>query len=309
MTANETNEQRLATITLTDSKDGKATRSFKVTQKQKDGIIITPDTYEVPAEGGKVAISVQHNVKFTVEINASWIKQNTTSKTRAMETSAIELNVEKNNSGAERTATVKFISSESEITKEVTIKQAFNPDFSVNTESLTIDERGGVLLILVKANFEVNTSYGDKWLSDGGREKIDNLFFYQKVQVAPFTDKAASRTSKVTLANLTLGQFKEVTIMQTRPLYIQATAVTLKVGDTYALPLCNENKVAVQWASKNADVASVDMDGKISAKAVGTTTITVTSADGLHTDNVSVTVEEKPEEESESEEETSTNPS
>ncbi len=257
---------------------------------QTRSLYIAQDTYEVPGDGGKVNITVQHSVDFTVIPDSSWISVEPASKSRAMESSDIVLNVEKNNSGGERSGTVKVVNSVSGEVTAITIKQGFNPEFSVNTESLSINELGGTLQILVKSNFELNISFGDSWLSDGGVEKVDDVIFWQKVNVKPFTEKMASRTSTVTFSNLAQGIYKDVQIVQTRSLYIQAVSVTLNVGDTYDLPLSNEGKAAVLWMSSNEEVATVNMDGKITAINPGTATITVKSADGVYSDKVTVTV-------------------
>jgi len=56
----------------------------------------------------------------------------------------------------------------------------------------------------------------------------------------------------------------------------------------------NATNKAVTWSSSKSSVASVDKDGTISAKSVGTATITVTTDDGKLTANCSVTVEAMP---------------
>ena len=56
----------------------------------------------------------------------------------------------------------------------------------------------------------------------------------------------------------------------------------------------NATNKAVTWSSSKSSVASVDNDGTISAKSVGTATITVTTDDGKLTANCSVTVEAMP---------------
>ena len=54
-------------------------------------------------------------------------------------------------------------------------------------------------------------------------------------------------------------------------------------------PTNAENK-NVTWTSNNNDVATVDDTGLVTAKAVGTATITATTEDGGHTDTCVVTV-------------------
>ncbi|MCL2290552.1 MAG: Ig-like domain-containing protein [Bacteroidetes bacterium] len=79
---------------------------------------------------------------------------------------------------------------------------------------------------------------------------------------------------------------------------LNKTELTLSVGETETLvvtvfPEDADNK-AVSWASNNPAIATVT-NGKITAKAVGTAMIIVTTADGNKTANCTVIViEEKP---------------
>ena len=52
--ANTSYDSRTANITLKDIKDG-YTRSFKITQAQRDAIIVEGDTCTAPADGGDVS--------------------------------------------------------------------------------------------------------------------------------------------------------------------------------------------------------------------------------------------------------------
>ena len=291
---NTTYEERIAKVTLSDKQDASVTRTLQVTQSQNDAVLIAENTYEVAADGGKVTINVQHNVDYNVEISDSaWIKEAPEMGTRALKTTAIVLTVAKNNSGGERMGVVTISNSTTGERIDVAIKQLFTPTFSVSGESLTIDEQGGILRLLVTTNSEVTTIFGDDWVQDGGKEQAEELIYWQDIKVAPFTEKTSSRTSTVTFANIGYGIYKDVKIQQTRPLYIQAVTVPLKVDDTYNLPLCNDKKAAVIWQSGNEKVATVDTEGKVKAIGVGTSTIKVASSDGLHADSVTVTVGEK----------------
>lgn len=303
VTANDTYEERIATVTVKDKKDEAMSRTFTVKQAQKNAVTVDQDAYEVPGEGGKVTITVKHNVDFSMTTDATWIKQAEAS-TRALESSDIVLEVEKNNWGGERSATVTLVNSVSKETTAVTIRQLFTPVFSVNKESLSIDERGGTLQVLVESNLTFSVDYSESWITKGELEKIDDTFYWQRMNVEAFTEKKASRTATVTFSNLIHGIYKEVQVQQTRALYIQAVTVAVTAGETYDLPLYNEGKTAVVWTSDNEGVATVNMDGKITGKAAGTATITVTSADGIYSDKVTVTVSpapviEEPEEEPE----------
>ncbi len=91
---------------------------------------------------------------------------------------------------------------------------------------------------------------------------------------------------------------------------VQAAAIAVKsvslnkvetklyVGGTETLIVTispsNATNKAVTWSSSKSSVASVDKDGTVTAKSVGTATITVTTDDGKLTANCSVTVEAAP---------------
>lgn len=71
--------------------------------------------------------------------------------------------------------------------------------------------------------------------------------------------------------------------------------LTLTEDDTYTLVATiapeNADNKDVEWTSTAPDVASVNTEGKVTALAAGTTTITVTTTDGSKTDTCEVTVE------------------
>jgi hypothetical protein len=76
---------------------------------------------------------------------------------------------------------------------------------------------------------------------------------------------------------------------------LNKTTLTLEVGDsedlTAAVAPQNATIQAVAWSSSNEAVATVGNDGKVTAVAAGSTTITVTTADGGKTATCEVTVE------------------
>lgn len=75
---------------------------------------------------------------------------------------------------------------------------------------------------------------------------------------------------------------------------LSSTSMSMEVGDTKTLTATivpsNATNKNVSWSSSNTLVASVSTSGVVTAKAVGTTTITVKTADGSKTASCSVTV-------------------
>ena len=290
---NDTFDDRVATVTISDIKDGVTSRTFQVSQKQCDVIMIGEGEYEVASEGGTVEITVESNVDYTVEIlDADWVTL-PNNATRGLVTSTVVLEVARNDSEEERTATVRIVDNRTGVEDITTIFQHFDPKFSVVKNSYTIDEFGGTVSIYVQTNvsFDTDLNPEDSWISSEGRESKPELdLVIQRLTVAPLTTKVPSRTTTVTLKNTTWDFSEKITITQTKNLYIKDEDFQLYTTQTKKLNLHNANGEAVSWKSSNTSVATVDSEGLVEAVGAGTATITVTSPDQKHTDNVKVTV-------------------
>lgn len=155
---NETNDNRVATVVISAQS---ATKEFSVTQLQKDALVIGGEkSFDVPADGGQVKFSVNHNVELKITPDADWLVQ-----TKAMQTSEITFDVAPNE-GAARTA--KIVVEGAALKHELTVNQAaWTPRFGVSpTEDQWIAVGGGSVSIEVDANvpYEVLVETND-WLT------------------------------------------------------------------------------------------------------------------------------------------------
>ena len=82
-------------------------------------------------------------------IDAAWLTRSTNSSTRGLESSTINLTASENNSGDERVAIVKLTDTSSGTTSEFTIKQELTPSFSIDAESIEVDEFGSEVEVSV----------------------------------------------------------------------------------------------------------------------------------------------------------------
>lgn len=77
---------------------------------------------------------------------------------------------------------------------------------------------------------------------------------------------------------------------------LDKTSLSIEAGQTAQLTAtvqpANADNQAVTWSTSDANIASVDVNGKVTANAKGTATITVTTADGGKTATCTVTVTE-----------------
>lgn len=293
---NNTFEERKATVTLLDIKDGVSSRSFTVTQKQNDVIRVVDGegpTYQVGTDGGQVLIHLESNVSYTVQIqkDADWITLPGIAGTRGLQQSQVILDVAKNNTEKERSAQVTIKNETSGAMTIVLISQAFKAYMTLIQKEFTVDELGGNINIYVQTNVSFDCYTEDSWVTKGSREVINDNTVGQKINIAPFTEKKSQRTSSVSMQNVTHGFDYKVEITQTRNIYIKESNIKILTGGSQKLTLYNANSEAVLWKSNDESVATVDDEGVVTGVSVGSTMITVASSNGLHTDNVSVTVE------------------
>ena len=287
---NDTYEDRSCNVTMTDVED-QTTRSFKVTQKQNDAILIDNKSYTIPEDGGEVKIDVQSNVAYDVEIpsDADWLKR---VNTRSLTSSSVVLKASKNESGDERTVKVTFVYKNTGVKSQVTISQGFTPYLEIDKEEVSLDVSGGTFNVAVSTNTDIDIVRGDSWVNIKDRTDEKGFSFVQNFYVDPIS---SSRSTTITFrcSNTKWGLSKKVVVKQTVRFYIDDRNVTLEVGEKKTLNLMNETGKDVIWSSWNPNIATVDNKGKVTGIRDGTARISVMTKDGSHRDEITVKVEKK----------------
>ena len=112
------------------------------------------------------------------------------------------------------------------------------------------------------------------------------------IKIADFTIKGYKGTAAETYAKENGFKFIALDVSEPTSVSLNKTALTLDVGKSYTLTKTVSPSNAVTsytWSSSNTSVATVDKNGKVTAKASGTATITVKTSNGK-TANCKVTV-------------------
>ena len=113
---NQGYDDRTATVTLTcDS----ASKDVKIVQKQKNALVLAPETIQVPAEGKDLEIKLQANVDVTAAPDANWITELTT---KALTERTFNFTVAPNTDYEPRTGHIVFSSEAGRET--ITVEQA-----------------------------------------------------------------------------------------------------------------------------------------------------------------------------------------
>ena len=292
---NETYDERKAVVTITDTKDPTKTRTFNVTQAQKDGLIVdVAEPFIVPTDGGQVNFDVMSNIGYIVYIPreyADWLSQ--ASNTRGLETKTVTINVAKNTSQKNRVGYVGIVNSKdnNEVTW-VEIDQKFDIVFSVDPQSITVDELRNEISFKVNANIPVDVNTYPDWVQKGTIEETDDDNYIYKMTVMPFEEKKLSRQGTIVFENAAYFKEVAVTIIQNRLLYIEESEIEVPIGGRFGLTLRNDTEQEAVWKSDNEKVATVTKDGTVIGVTDGMTTISVTSADGKYKDKVEVQVKQ-----------------
>ncbi len=295
---------RSCTLTMTDVRDN-TVRSFAVSQKQLNEVLVNGNSYQVPSEGGEFDVEVQHNVSFKVVVpdGVTWIRQKVASGTRALETSTVTMVVDANNSGSARGAQFSIQSTDGTIERKFSVIQTFTPVYSIETKEFTVDELEQTVSVKVEANFKFDTNLESDWTTSDGRETVDDTHFVQKIKVGAFTEKAESRSTNVEFYAHILtaeGTYRDITetvaITQERTLYIPKDTLYLNVGDSAVVEVTNTKKRDLTWSTSDDKEFTVDAKGQVKCvgnEGDGKATITVKSKDGKYSDKI-IAVAKKP---------------
>ena len=288
-------DARTATVTITDSKDN-TTRTFKVTQAQRDGILMPKADYSIYSGGGEIEMTVQSNISYTVEVSDnSWIHYTTT---RGLTTSTVVFTIDENNSGDVRYGSVKILNADKGVETKATIKQDFSPFLEVPKTDYTIDELGQEFTVNYTTNMDVyfDSEYVLTWLEEGSLEKTDDTHYVQTLKAKPFTEKKAGRSVVLYIKSRKWNIEETVNVTQERTLYIpeiedtESGKIELYVGDSVMVNYVNSKKRTIAWSTNDKKIATVNEDGLVKAVAAGETTITLSSTDGKYSDLVNVVV-------------------
>ena len=142
-------ERNTSLIILSES----VSKTVSITQKQKDALTVTSNKVEVNAEGGTARIEVKANVNYTYEIEKSAQEWISTSSSRALTSSTIELKVQPNEELEKREG--KVIVRSGEMEEIVTIYQsgAF-PTIVLTQNEYTVGSGEENLTIQLRSNVD-----------------------------------------------------------------------------------------------------------------------------------------------------------
>ena len=197
-TANDTPDERTASVII---KAGTASKTIKVSQKQKDALTVTSSKFEVGAEGGEVVVEVKANIDFEYTIDEAakeWISYE---GTRAMKTSTLKFAIAQNEDTEKREGKITIKSGE--FNEVVTIYQAGDePTIVISKNEYIVASAGETIAVEVKSNVDVEVEIPSDagWISENTTRGVstntyyfdidENVDYDQRSAEIKFTNKA-----------------------------------------------------------------------------------------------------------------------
>lgn len=162
VTENTDYEDRSVSVTI---KAGGASKTFTITQKAADALLVTTAKYEVAQEGGQIEIEVKANINYQMAISEtakSWITEDSS---RALTTYTHKLNIALNESAEKREGEITFKSGDK--VETVKVYQAGGYFILLSQNECFVSDVGETISVDVKSNVEYGVQMPDvDWISD-----------------------------------------------------------------------------------------------------------------------------------------------
>lgn len=162
VTENTSYDYRSVSVTI---KSGTASKTFTITQKYAEALLLTTNKYELSQDGGTIEIEVKANIDYEMEIAESakdWI---TEAKTRALTTYKHTLTISTNEEVEKREGEIYFKSGDKvEIVK---VYQAGGALILLSKEEYNVSANGETISVDIKSNIEYGVQMPDvDWITE-----------------------------------------------------------------------------------------------------------------------------------------------
>lgn len=207
-TENDTYDDRSVTVTL---KSGDESKTFVVTQKQKDAILINSNKIEVEQKGGTITIEVKANVDYTATIGETckdWITES--SNTRALSSTEETYSIALNEHGEKREGTITFTNGT--LSETVHIYQAGGDIILLSKNEYYVDAAGEDITVELRSNceYEVEMPAVD-WIHTTSSRSMSSHTLYYTIDTNETYD---SREAKIIYRNKGKNIADTLTIIQ-----------------------------------------------------------------------------------------------
>lgn len=245
---NSTYDDRSVTVTL---KSGTESKSFVVTQKQKDALLLTSDKVEINQTGGDFTIEVKANINYTAIIGEDckdWIKEK--SNTRTLSTTTKTYSAAINEDNEKREGTITFTNGT--LSETVHIYQAGGDIILLSKNEYNIDATGEDITVELRSNceYEVEMPQVD-WIHEISTRAMSSHTLYYSIDA---NETYESRETEIIYWNKTMNIADTLNIIQAQKDAIILSKKTIEVkaeGETIEIKLSTNIDYEVEMPDVN----------------------------------------------------------
>ena len=162
VTENTSYDDRSVSVTI---KSGTASKTFTITQKYAEALLLTTNKYELSQDGGTIEIEVKANIDYEMEIAESakdWI---TEAKTRALTTYKHTLTIATTEEVEKREGEIYFKSGDKIETVKI-YQEGAEAIIVLSQKEYTVSDTGETISVDIKSNIEYDVQMPDvDWIS------------------------------------------------------------------------------------------------------------------------------------------------
>ena len=164
VTENTDYDDRSVSVTI---KAGTASKTFTITQKGADALLVTTKKYEVAQAGGKIEVEVKANIEYQLAVSETakdWIKE-TQSKSRALTTKKHTFQIAENEEVEKREGEITIKSGDK--VETVKVYQAGGAVLLLSKNEFTVSDAGETITVDIKSNVEYGVQMPDvDWIKN-----------------------------------------------------------------------------------------------------------------------------------------------
>jgi hypothetical protein len=176
-------EERSTTLTVVA---GSVSSEIKITQKQKDALILTRREESISSEGGTISVELKSNINYSVIIplQDTWVS---IVQTRSFTTYGYDLTIAKNSSLNTRSTKIIFKDNASSLADTLTITQGIPQAVSLNTKKCYTPKSGGTFPVTLSYNAEYDYTIldGDGWVTIAETKALTTKQYSVNISVNP----------------------------------------------------------------------------------------------------------------------------
>ena len=220
---NTSYDQREAYISFIN-KEKKVSEQVKITQAQKDAIVLAANQYNVNSDGEQITIEIGHNVDFDYEIVGEWI---TKVETRALTTDYLTFNIAPNTSYNSREGSIIFTSKDGSLSQTAKIFQAQKNAVIISDDDIVINNLSQQVSFEIEANVEYSVSEPDaNWVHLVSTRALTSRTLTYDIDENTTHD---SREAHIVVTNKTNNSSQTITITQAQKDAIVLAASTYEI--------------------------------------------------------------------------------